>query len=454
MQPTVDLPFWLTRGWLYRTANATLAIWIGTALAFASTVIVARSLGPAGYGSVIMAVSLLTLITTVLDLTLEEAIVFYGSGLIAENDGVGLRRLLSTALRIDVLNGLIVFALVLSLADGIAEFLAGGDTPPSLLRIAAVQAFATTANGTTGAMMLLVRRPELRAWMTSWTALTRIVAVLVALTLHVGPSGVLWAFAAAAAVSSVCQGFVAWHVTRPLWANATGGAASEQAWLRPLVSFSIHTGLATSVLAGRGALIPVIFGRIAGARALGLFNAAMLPVSAASIADGGLRMSLFTEQAAMYAKRRWARLRRSVRGHIVLGFAVGIPAAMIGYILMPWLITTLYSPAYSASASAARILLVTAVVYLALGWTKTLPAAVGRPGLRTAVGGFDLGVSALLVWALAERGAVGAASAIALSSVLLLFAWLFVLRSILLRSILANTDARQGGTDSQQGTGP
>jgi O-antigen/teichoic acid export membrane protein len=71
----------------------------------------------------------------------------------------------------------------------------------------------------------------------------------------------------------------------------------------------------------------------------------MLPVSAASIATGGLWMSLFPEQAAMSAKGAWASLRRSVRGHILLGFAVGAPAAVIGYFLLPWLISTLYSSA-------------------------------------------------------------------------------------------------------------
>jgi O-antigen/teichoic acid export membrane protein len=91
----------------------------------------------------------------------------------------------------------------------------------------------------------------------------------------------------------------------------------------------------------------------------------------------------------------------------------------------------MYSPAFSGSVAPARILLIAAVLYLALGWTKTLPAATGRPGLRTAVAGVDLGVSVLLVWALAAHGSVGAATAVSISTAVLVVAWWFVLRSIL-----------------------
>jgi len=170
-------------------------------------------------------------------------------------------------------------------------------------------------------------------------------------------------------------------------------------------------------------------------------------VSAASIATGGVRMSLFREQAQMSAHGDWSRLRRSVRGHVLIGFAVGAPAAAIGYILLPWLISTLYTPAFSGSVAPARILLIVAVLYLALGWTKTLPAATGRPGLRTAVAGVDLGVSVLLVWALASYGAVGAATAVSVSTALLAVAWWFVLHSILNRmkqqqTVPPKTDAK------------
>ena len=428
----MNQPFWLTRDWWYRAGHATLAIWIGTALAFVATLVVARSLGPTGYGSVILAVSLASLIFTLLDLTLEEAVVFHGSRLLAGDDIVGLRGLLSAALVIDAFNGILVLAVVVSFAPAISELLSDGSTTPSLLRLASLATFATTMDGTTGAMLLLARRPEMKAWMMAWAAFIRVAAVLAALSLGAGPMAVLLAFAVAAALGAVSQGFLAWRMARHRWATA-GEGSSVRTWMRPLLGFGIHTSLATSVLAGRGALVPVIFGRVAGVQALGLFSVGMLPVSLASIATSGLRMSLFPEQARMATRRDWSGLRRSVRGHTLIGLAVGLPAAAIGYLLLPWLIPILYSPAFSGSVDPARIMLIAAVLYLALGWSKTLPAAVGSPGLRTAVAGLDLGISALLVWTLAAHGSVGAATAVSVSTALLAVAWWLVLRTILRR---------------------
>jgi O-antigen/teichoic acid export membrane protein len=374
--------------------------------------------------------SLAGLIATLLDLTLEEAVVFHGSRLLATQDLGAFRGLLSAALAIDALNGVLVLAAVVSFAGVVSALLSGGLTSPALLRVAALAAFATTLNGTTGAVLLLARRPELRAWMGAWAALVRVAAVLIAFRLGAGPMAVVSAFAVAAAIGAVSQGVVAWRVAHRRWAGQEKGARSVRTWAKPLVGFGIHTALATSVLAGRGALIPVVFGRLAGTHALGSFSVANLPVSAASVATSGLRMSLFREQAHLSAQGDWSRLRRSVQGHVLIGFAVGVPAAAIGYFLLPWLISTMYTPAFSGSVAPARILLIAAVLYLALGWTKTLPAATGRPGLRTAVAGVDLGVSLLLVWALATHGSVGAATAVSISTALLVVAWWLVLRSI------------------------
>ena len=444
----VDQPFWLSRDWWFRAGHTTVAVWVGTGFAFLATLVAARTLGPTGYGEVVLAVSLAGLVFTLLDLTLEEAVVFHGSRLLAAHDLGAFRGLLSSALAIDALNGVLVLAAVVLFAGVISELLSGGNTSSELLRVAALAVFATTLDGTTGAVLLLARRPDLRAWMGAWAMLVRVAAVLIALRLGGGPMAVVSAFAVAAAIGAVSQGLVAWRVAHRIWPWHEKGARPVRAWARSLVGFGIHTALATSVLAGRGALIPVVFGRVAGLHALGSFSVANLPVSAASVATSGLRTSLFREQAHLSAQGDWSRLRRSVQGHVLIGFALGVPAAAIGYFLLPWLISTLYTPAFSGSVAPARILLIAAVLYFALGWTKTLPAAVGRPGLRTAVAGVDLGVSILLVWRLAVYGAVGAATAVSASTILLAFIWWFVLRSILDRmrqqgSVPPITDVRR-----------
>lgn len=431
LPPDIERPFWATRDWWYRAGHTSLGLWLGTALAFVATLLAARALGPLSYGSVILTVSLTGLIFTLLDLTLDEAVVFHGTKLLEAEDVRGLRDLLATALTIDALNGLVVLGATVALASAIAEILAGGLADPSLVRVGALAAFATTLNGTTGGVLMLARRPELRAWMTAWSAGLRVVAVLFALGLRTSPMAVVSAFAGAAAIGAISQGVVAWRVARDRWTIQGGERETSRAsWIGPLVAFGFHSSVATSVLAGRGALLPVVFGRIAGVDALGLFSVGMFPVSAASIATSGLRMSLFPEQARLTAAGDHRGLLQSVRGHVYLGLAVGVPAAIAGYLVLPWLIPLIYSSEFSRSVAPARILLVAAVLYLALGWTKTLPAAVGRPGLRTIVSVADLSVSTLLIWGLAGFGPEGAATAVSIATAILAIVWWFVLRSI------------------------
>ena len=49
---------------------------------------------------------------------------------------------------------------------------------------------------------------------------------------------------------------------------------------------------------------------------------------------------------------------------------------------MPWLVEVVFGEEYLGAVDAARIVLVAAAIQLVLGWTKSLPTTIGRPGLR------------------------------------------------------------------------
>ena len=428
LDPSLHEPFWLSREWWLRAGRATAAVWIATVIAFLGTVIAARELGPTGYGSMLLAISVASLVATLLDLTLEEAIVHHGSRLLKNGATLELRRLLRTAVWIECVNGLAVLVLTVALASMLGTLISGDEASAGLVRIAAISIFFSTFNGTIGAVFLLDGRPDLRAWLDTWGAFVRLATIAIAITVEADPASILIAFAVAAAIGALTQGAVAWRRVRRRWAPRVVATDVRTAWLGPLVRFGIHSGIATSVLAGRGALLPIIFGRIAGAHALGLLNAGMLPVNAAAVASAGLRMSLLPEQAKLAASGDWATLRRSIRGHMSIGVLLAAPAAGVGFFVMPWLITTLYSPAFGGSVEAARILLLAAVIQFALSWTKTLPGAIGRPQLRTWIAAIDLAVSASLVWALADSGVVGAAGALVISTAAVAAVWIYVIQ--------------------------
>lgn len=409
--------------------STSLGLWSATALAFASTAVVARSLGAPRYGELVLAVALVTLVTTFLDLTLEEGVVHHGFRLLASGDEPALRQLLRVALVIDVTIGVLTSAAIVALAGPIASLASHGRVDADLLRLAALVVLAGTVDGTTGAVLLLAGRPHLRGWLMALTNLARFAFALVAVNVG-GSAAVLVAFALAAGVGSAAQAVVSWRVAWRQWPRPEGGGDTRR-WVSTLARFGVHSSVTTSALAVKGALVEVVLGRRAGTAAVGTFNVAMLPVTAVNVLSAPVRTVLLPEQSRLAAAGDVEGLRRTVRAYTALGLGLGVVGVVVGWVALPWLLPTLYSREFENAVGPARLLLPMAVVYLALGWSKTFPAAIGRPQLRTRLTLLDLAVTVAVVIPLASRGASGAATALSVSSLLVGLAWWVSARRLL-----------------------
>ncbi len=100
-----------------------------------------------------------------------------------------------------------------------------------------------------------------------------------------------------------------------------------------------------------------------------------------------------------------------------IGLAIGLPAAVAGWFLLPVLLPALYSGQFEDAIGPARILLLAAVVHLALAWAKTFLPAIGRPGLQTA---YEVAFAVLLIAGmalLASFESTGAAIAVSFTYV-------------------------------------
>jgi O-antigen/teichoic acid export membrane protein len=377
--------FWTSRAWWRLAGKTSVTLWASTGLSFLAAVVTARVLGVHDYGLVVLAVAAVGFVSTFLDLSLEEGVIYHGVRTLAAGDIGAVRSLLRTSFRFDLAVGLVIAALIVGLATPIAEVASHGRMDPVFVRIAALGALAATVDGTTGAVLLLEGRADLRAWMAVATNLARVLGVLPIALLGGGPGAVLVAYAIATAVGSGLQLLLAWRLGWREWATAepTRGARS---WLRPLATFGVHTSLTTTLLGSERTLLLVILGAVVGPAAAGLFSIALLPVTVVSMATAPLRLLVLPEQAKLAASNQVAVLRRTVRGNIVVGLVVGLPVAFVGWWLMPWLIPTLFSDRFAGAVEPARILLLAAVAHLsASSWAKGLPAAIGKPQVRSAM---------------------------------------------------------------------
>jgi O-antigen/teichoic acid export membrane protein len=409
-------PFWRTRAWWGRAGSTAIAVYAGTGLAFVATVVVARALGPNAFGQVVLAVAIATLFATLLDLTLEEAVVHHGYRALAQGDSAGILRLIRTSLALDIGIGILVSASVVVLAAPLADLASAGRLDPGLVRLAALVTLVSTADSTTGAVLQVAGRPDLRGWAMAGANLARVLAILVAVQIGTAEA-VIVAYAIGNFVGSFGQGLVAWRVARRRWAGKTGSSALRVP-IRELMRFGFHSSLTTSVAAANGALIPVILGRVAGPTTVGMFRVAMFPLFVVNSVSGPIRLVLFPEQARLAAHGEIVQLRNSVRTYTLACLAMSLPFAVAGWFVLPWLLPAIFSQQFDDAVLPARILLIAAVVHFCGAWFKTLPAAVGKPQIRTAVTLIELVLTISLLVALGGEGTKGAAIALSTASLI------------------------------------
>lgn len=421
---TPEYPFWVTRRWWALTGQASIAMWTGTLLSFIGTVLVARRLGPEGYGPLILAVSTVVLVVTFLDFPLDEAVVHFGARAVADENLGGLLGLIKLSLRLDLALGFGVFALLFVGAPALASWVSRGPLDPLLIQLAALQALAWTVDGTTGAILLLTGRPHLRAWVVASSNLLRLGFVVAALQLG-GPRSVLVAFAASALIGAIGQGYLAWRLGWRQWVSKATPAQTPVP-VKRLAFFGLSSSMTTTVIAAKLAIVSVVLGTTVGAAEVGLLNVAMFPVTLAAVASGPIRMTMLPEHARLAAERKPSMLLGSVRAYTLISLGAGTVAAVIGWFLLPWLLPTLYGPRYSAAISPARVLLVAAVATLSVAWSKALPAAIGRPGFRLAMSVLELAMASVLVALLSAHGALGAGIAISIVSLGIGVLWLSI----------------------------
>jgi O-antigen/teichoic acid export membrane protein len=408
-----DTPFWRSRTWWHRAGRTATAVYLAFALSFLGTLVVARALGPHGFGSVVLAIAVAGLIATLLDLTLEEAVVHHGYRALAQGDEAGLRGLFRTSLALDLSIGIVVSAGVILLAAPLADLASSGRLDPDLVRLAALVTVASTADPTVSAVLQVAGRPDLRGWMMAATNLIRLAAVLVAVQFDTA-AAIIVAYAVATLLGAAGQAIVARRLVRRRWPSTS--PAVLRVPVRELVRFGFFTSVTTSVAAANGALIPVVLGRLAGPTAVGLFRVGMFPVVVADGVSGPIRLVLYPEQARLSADGDLAQIRRAIRNHTLSALALSLPVAVVAWFALPWLLPLLYSGDFDNAVLPARILLVAAVVRFSTSWFKTLPAALGKPQLRTALSLLELVLMLSLLIVLGDMGSKGAAIAFTVTS--------------------------------------
>jgi O-antigen/teichoic acid export membrane protein len=388
---------------LVRRSLTAVGIYSSVVLGFAATVVAAHELHSkqrfGDYATVLFAAALSQVF---FDLTVEEAVVKYGFRYAAAERWGRFRRLFTSALG---------FKLVGSVAGAAALVVFAFLAPPRMttaLLLAAGIPLGQSLEGLGGAVLYLRSRYDLRALLLAWSMGLRLLGVAIGARhgLAAALAGVL-AGQVAATATVVVVGLLGFR-RFPQAASETLGEDR-----RGLVSFIVQSSAATGVLSLRASLAPLLLGAVTSTTQVGLFRVAQAPQSAFQSLSAPARMVLLTEQTRDWERGRQAAVLRGVRRYSLVALLLSLVLVPPLYVFMPSLIRLVYTSQYVGAANAARVFVLAAAVQLVVGWTKSFPVTIGRPGLRVVTHGVEAVVVLPLVllfgwfW-----GATGAALAV------------------------------------------
>jgi O-antigen/teichoic acid export membrane protein len=408
---------------LFRRRFATAAgLYLSVGLGILGTIAAARILGLDGFGRFATVMAVVGLAQTLLDLTVEESLTKFGFRYVAGEEWGKLHRLFRRALELKLLGGAAGSLLLLALAP-FADTIFGADGLAAPMAAGAALPLLASPENVSASALLLRGRYDLRGWLLSVTMGIRLIAILVGASF--GVTETLVALALGQVVATGIAG-TAGIVALRRFPHAKPEPLGDD---RPtIVSFVVHSSVATGVLSLRAALTPVLLGVVAGTTQVGYYRVALAPQSGFSAASAPVRLVLLTEQTRDWEHGREQVVVRGLRRYTLAAAAVAAVALPVFLLAMPWLVRVVFGSEYLPAVDAARIVLFSAAILLVLGWSKSLPVTIGRPRLRIVTHGIETAVLLPLVVVLGARwGVTGAAVAILVSTVVFAAAWAVVL---------------------------
>jgi O-antigen/teichoic acid export membrane protein len=406
---------------LWRRSATAVGLYTAMALGMLGTIVAARGFSVAEFGLYATVLAATGFFQSLLDLTVEDSLTKYGFRYVVAEDWGRLRRLFRRALELKLAGGVLAAVALLALAP-LANWLFGAEGLAIPLVIASALPLVQAPENVATTALLLRGRYDLRGLFQSISMALRLLAIVIGVQLGLAETmaGIVLA-QLVATVAVAVTGIVAFRrfPTQP----ATALAEDR----RGIVSFMFQSSVSTGLISLRNAFAPLLLGIAAGPTQVGLFRIALAPQTGFNSASAPVRLIMLTEQTHDWERGRIERVLAGVRRYTLTAVVLSLAVVPIFYWLMPRLIDFVFEARYLPATDAARIILFAAAIQLTVGWAKSFPVSIGRPGLRLLTTGIETALLLPLVLVLGiQWGATGAAVALLVSSLAYALSW-FVL---------------------------
>jgi O-antigen/teichoic acid export membrane protein len=399
-------------------------MYTATVLGILGSIIALRVLKPDGAGRFSLAVGTAAFFQLLLELTSDEALIKFGFRYSERGDWGKFHRL------VRLMFGFELFA---SLAAGVLVALVGVVSPqlfhahllePMLLAalLPPLQAIESMA----AAALVLRRRYDVRGVFLTVSMALRLVGI--AIGSQYGVTATVVGILLAQVVTTLLIAGVGVVALRRFPRAVPTPLGEDRG---PLRTFVIQSTAGTTLASLRTWAAPLVLGIVRHPAEVGLFRGAQAPLQGFAAFTAPLRLILLTEQTRDWERGNTQKVYREVRRYMIGATLLTAAAVVPLELATPWLVRLFLGSPYAPATNAVRLVLIAAMIQLVLGWTKSFPVSIGRPGLRVIAHGVETAVLLPLLVAFGDLwGVTGAAGAVLISTCAFALTWAILLQRL------------------------
>src|ERR671931_2567893 len=310
----------------WRRSAAAAGTYASAALGFLGTVVALHVFSTLVFGLYALVLAMTAFVQSLLDLTVEEALVKFGFRFTTREDWGRLRRLFVSAIAFKLAGGVLATGLLLALAPAANSLLhKSGLTTPLL--IGAFIPLAQCTENVGGVAIILRGRYDVRAFFLFVSMALRLTAIAVGAPHGLKPT--IFAIVVAQVVATAAISTAGWVAYRRFPQQPSVPLGSER---RDIFAFVAQSSVATGVISLTMPLSLLVLGRVASTTQVAYFRAAMSPQQAFAVVSAPARLILLTEQT-----RHWERGTRDAVFSGIRRYTLGM-AAVAAVILPPLLV--------------------------------------------------------------------------------------------------------------------
>ncbi len=358
-------------GWLSISAQ------LEALMSVLGTVILVRVAGLEETGSVVVAIAFAALVFVLIDPRLEDSLQKFVPQISRSTQGAVFATVRRLVL-LDVVLGMCGAALLslLIMTTSLPRWLG---VPSEFLLLAAVASGLATSQGTVGACYAVTGSldslAKLRCALFSGLAVASGAA---AITL--GPVGYLGALLVGQGVVTVVLVHRGLRQVSQRWPGRLSAIVP-----RGFLRFTLLSSASTSAAVGSESAVVTVAGALAGPPVAAGIKIALGPGRLLLAALSPLWAVLFPRLSVLAADGKPENIGHICRRVTVLVALCSLPVLLGAVVLLPDLLVLVYGSAAKVFTSAAVVGVLAYSVKAAVGWSKVMPLALGRPGLKLAV---------------------------------------------------------------------